>query len=268
MSFSGPNPKDPEYIKAKLADMSRVPLDKRFDTIALNSDISVLKRVLDGNKSQPSPEVGPELLGEVEKTRAALEARYRQLNPIADKYGRSRTSRAGRLSVKFKGGERHPSVIKIVDHHMQKTYNGDLAKYVAGMDRTLDKLIATKDAAGLITPQAMQGLIGASLVVEELGFRGADIKGLKAKIASTRSMVPVSASAAGRLSAAKFCRCIKQVRKTVKARKGSTREQAAIGICVKSVLHSRGKTIKTFSCGKKARLITQRRKGGCACNWK
>ena len=163
--MSGPNPKDPEYIKAKLGDMSRVPLDKRLDTIALNSDISVLKRVLDTNKNQPSPEVGQELLGEVEKTRAALESRYRKLNPIADKYGRSRTRRGGRLSTKF-------------------------------------------------------------------------------------------------------CRCIKQVRKTVKARKGSTREQAAIGICVKTVLHSRGKTIKTFSCGKKARLMTQRRKGGCACNWK
>lgn len=45
----------------------------------------------------------------------------------------------------------------------------------------------------------------------------------------------------------RFCGCIKKVRRTVKARKG-TAEQAAIAICVKSVLHSKGKTIHKFSC--------------------
>ncbi len=58
----------------------------------------------------------------------------------------------------------------------------------------------------------------------------------------------------------KFCRCIKSVRKTIRPRKGSTAESAAIGVCVKSVLHRRGRTIKTFRCGKKARLVTQKRK--------
>lgn len=58
----------------------------------------------------------------------------------------------------------------------------------------------------------------------------------------------------------KFCRCIKDVRKTVKARKGSTAEQGAIAICVKSVLHRRGRTIKKFKCGKKPKLVTQKRK--------
>ena len=52
-----------------------------------------------------------------------------------------------------------------------------------------------------------------------------------------------------------FCHCIKQVRKTLKG------EKSAIAICVKSVLHSRGKTIKLFQCktrkGKKAFLKTQ-----------
>ena len=56
----------------------------------------------------------------------------------------------------------------------------------------------------------------------------------------------------------RFCRCIKKVRRTVKARVNSgdlmkDKEKAAIAICVKSVLHSKGKTIKRFTC---------RRKGG------
>jgi hypothetical protein len=42
----------------------------------------------------------------------------------------------------------------------------------------------------------------------------------------------------------KLCHCIKQVRK-IKP------ESGAIGICVSSVLHRRGKTIKRFSCKKK-----------------
>ena len=45
-----------------------------------------------------------------------------------------------------------------------------------------------------------------------------------------------------------FCRCIKKVRKTVKVRKGSSSEQAAIAICVKSVLRTRGKTLRKFRC--------------------
>lgn len=52
----------------------------------------------------------------------------------------------------------------------------------------------------------------------------------------------------------KLCHCIKKVRDTVKLRTKSTartKESAAIGICVKSVLQRRGKTIKRFSCKKK-----------------
>jgi hypothetical protein len=61
--------------------------------------------------------------------------------------------------------------------------------------------------------------------------------------------------------AKKLCSCIKKVRKTVKVRKGAStkkaREQAAIGICVRSVLQTRGKTLKRFSCLKKPVLVTQ-----------
>jgi hypothetical protein len=59
----------------------------------------------------------------------------------------------------------------------------------------------------------------------------------------------------------RFCRCIKSVKKTVKLRKGSgdaARESAAIAICVKSVLQSRGKTLKKFSCRKGAKLQTRK----------
>jgi len=68
--------------------------------------------------------------------------------------------------------------------------------------------------------------------------------------------------------ASDFCRCIKKVRKTIKLRPGvkntaAAREAAAIGVCVKSVLQTRGKTLKRFRCGKKMSLITQKPlKGG------
>jgi len=58
----------------------------------------------------------------------------------------------------------------------------------------------------------------------------------------------------------RFCRCIKQVRKTVKLRSGrgkEARERAAIAICVKSVLQSRGRTLRKFNCRKGPKLQTQ-----------
>ncbi len=56
---------------------------------------------------------------------------------------------------------------------------------------------------------------------------------------------------------AKFSRCVKAVRKTIRPRKGSNKESAAIAICTKTVLYPKGKTIKRYS---KKRLTTQRRK--------
>ncbi len=55
-------------------------------------------------------------------------------------------------------------------------------------------------------------------------------------------------------------RCIKKVRGSVKANPKSSKESAAIGICVTSVLHTRGKTIKRFSCGKNKKLTLQKLK--------
>lgn len=56
-----------------------------------------------------------------------------------------------------------------------------------------------------------------------------------------------------------FGRCVKSVRRTVKARKGSTAESAAIAICTKSVLQTRGKTLKRYRKGK---LVTQKKLRG------
>ncbi len=60
-----------------------------------------------------------------------------------------------------------------------------------------------------------------------------------------------------------LCRCIKKVRKTIKLRRGQnksmkSKEKAAIGICVKSVIQTRGKTLKKFKCRPKPYLLTQR----------
>jgi hypothetical protein len=62
--------------------------------------------------------------------------------------------------------------------------------------------------------------------------------------------------------AANFCRCIKKVRKTVKVRRGQNKtakgkEKVAIAICVRSVLQTKGKTLKRFQCRPKPRLTTQ-----------
>jgi hypothetical protein len=65
--------------------------------------------------------------------------------------------------------------------------------------------------------------------------------------------------------AKKFCSCIKKVKRTLKLRKRygtkkareAARESAAIGICVNSVLKTRGKTLKRFTCDKTPSLKTQ-----------
>ena len=57
----------------------------------------------------------------------------------------------------------------------------------------------------------------------------------------------------------RFCHCIKSVRKTVRVRPGQKKEKekAAIGICVRSVLQTKGKTLKQFRCSTKPYLRTQ-----------
>jgi hypothetical protein len=55
-----------------------------------------------------------------------------------------------------------------------------------------------------------------------------------------------------------FCDCIKQVRRYVKPIKG-TKEQAAIAICTKSVIQTKGKTLRKFKC-RNGKLFTQKRR--------
>jgi hypothetical protein len=55
-----------------------------------------------------------------------------------------------------------------------------------------------------------------------------------------------------------FCSCIKQVRRSIKPRKGS-KEQAAIAICTKSVIQTKGKTLRKFKC-RNGKLFTQKKK--------
>ena len=57
------------------------------------------------------------------------------------------------------------------------------------------------------------------------------------------------------MKAVSFCRCVKSVRKTVKlrdrvpkAKQAAAKESAAIAICTKSVLQTRGKTLRKVSC--------------------
>ncbi len=63
-----------------------------------------------------------------------------------------------------------------------------------------------------------------------------------------------------------LCHCIKKVRKTIKLRPSQKnksakgKEKAAIGICVKSVLQTRGKTLRKFRCSKKPYLLTHKLK--------
>lgn len=59
----------------------------------------------------------------------------------------------------------------------------------------------------------------------------------------------------------KLCRCIKTVRAKLPKKYGRTgkqRESAAIGICVKSVLQTKGRTLKKFRCTTGRKLITQK----------
>ena len=61
--------------------------------------------------------------------------------------------------------------------------------------------------------------------------------------------------------AKRFCQCIKKVRRTLKGNyKKQQKESRAIAICVKSVIQTRGKTLKKFSCGKSPKLTTQKPK--------
>ena len=78
---------------------------------------------------------------------------------------------------------------------------------------------------------------------------------------------------ASRKNSNTFCRCIKKVSKTIKPIKGTKESRqskigsrdrraitsAAIAICVKSVLQTRGKTLRKFKC-RNHKLYTRKMK--------
>lgn len=68
-------------------------------------------------------------------------------------------------------------------------------------------------------------------------------------------LISAAAAAGGKYEslAYKLCGCIKKVKKTYK----NTNEKRAIPICIKSVLQTRGKTLKKFSCRNGPKLETQ-----------
>lgn len=69
----------------------------------------------------------------------------------------------------------------------------------------------------------------------------------------------------GKKAADEFCSCIKKVKKSLRnqnRRKGIYKkvndyEQGGIAICVKSMLQSKGRTLKKFHCKKSPMLKTQ-----------
>ena len=65
-------------------------------------------------------------------------------------------------------------------------------------------------------------------------------------------------TAGARSQSAKFCSCVKKVKKSITPRRG-TKEGAAIAICSTAILRPRGRTHKKVSC-RKGRVTTQRRR--------
>jgi len=57
--------------------------------------------------------------------------------------------------------------------------------------------------------------------------------------------------------AVKLCSCIKKVRRKDPVGTRKAKEQRAIAICIKSVLHRRGKTMKRFRCKNGPKLELQ-----------
>ena len=69
----------------------------------------------------------------------------------------------------------------------------------------------------------------------------------------------------GKTQAEEFCSCIKKVKKSLKNQNRKNKifknlndyEQGGIAICVKSMLQSKGRTLKKFHCKKPPKLKTQ-----------
>ena len=81
------------------------------------------------------------------------------------------------------------------------------------------------------------------------------MKDAYAKLLAIASTVNDTKPGGTRAYRKKFDTCVKTVRRRIKPRKGSNKESAAIAICTKSVLQTRGRTMKKYRKGK---LMTQK----------
>jgi hypothetical protein len=122
--------------------------------------------------------------------------------------------------------------------------------------------------AGIVTPEDEKRAADRSAAEEAERKRKEEraeyLKGPKWED-ETRKFPRIVTSSGGRRKTlrTKFDHCVKAVRKTVKARKGSNKESAAIAICTKTILHPRGRTLKRY---RKGRLLTQKKmRGGTQC---
>ena len=61
--------------------------------------------------------------------------------------------------------------------------------------------------------------------------------------------------------ARKMCRCIKKVKKTLRVRPETSRENGAIAICNKSIFRNRGLKFNKVTCKKKAKFIGNKKDG-------
>ena len=87
---------------------------------------------------------------------------------------------------------------------------------------------------------------------EEIAICDDEVDKLRNKVQQIAALTRLSPRKGGSNVSSKFDRCVKSVRKTVKAQ---NKESAAIGICTKSVLQTRGRTLKRY---RKGRLTTQK----------
>jgi hypothetical protein len=92
---------------------------------------------------------------------------------------------------------------------------------------------------------------------EDIAACDQEVDELRKKVQDIAALANLGPRRGGSTVSSKFDKCVKTVRKTVKARKGSNKESAAIGICTKSVLQTRGRTMKRY---RKGRLTTQKLK--------
>ncbi len=61
--------------------------------------------------------------------------------------------------------------------------------------------------------------------------------------------------------ARKMCRCIKKVKKTLRVRPETSRENGAIAICNKSIFRNRGLKFNKVTCKKKAKFFANKKEG-------